>query len=85
MVENKYDEWNMDGDLPEINTCPFCGGDGILCDNGYEEPVIDSNGAYVDIDHYEGDAFWCMCKECEAMSDSKEDPEEAIEAWNKRV
>lgn len=54
--KNVFDEWNDDGNLPQIKSCPFCGGKGILCSNGYEEPVIDSNtGAYVDMDIFEGD------------------------------
>lgn len=51
-MEDKYDDWNAEGNLPEINTCPFCSGEGILCDNGHEEPVIDSNGAYVDMEFF---------------------------------
>lgn len=84
-MKNKYAEWNIEGNLSEISTCPFYGGESILCDNGYEEPVIDSNGAYVNMDYFEGDVFWCMCKDCGAMSDSKDTPEDAITSWNKKV
>lgn len=84
-MENKYDDWNAEGNLPEIKTCPFCGGESILCDNGYEEPVIDSNGAYVDMDIFDGDIFWCECSVCESSTQGKGTPEEAITAWNKRV
>lgn len=84
-MQDKYKGWNENGDLPKISVCPFCGGDGILCDNGYEEPVIDGNGAYVDMDIFEGDVFRCMCKVCGAMTQGEYTPEDAIMVWNKRV
>lgn len=84
-MEDKYDDWNAEGNLPEINTCPFCSGEGILCDNGHEEPVIDSNGAYVDMEFFEGDDFWCECKVCGAMTHGEDTPEDAIMVWNKRA
>ena len=82
-----YNGWNDEGGLPEIKNCPFCGKRGILNDNGHEEPVIDpETGAYIDMDISEGDIFWCSCEECGAMMGGGENsPEEAIEAWNKRV
>lgn len=71
--------------MDELKPCPFCGGNGKLLDNGYEEPVIDENGAYVDMDISEPDIFWCQCEVCGAMTTGKETEEEAIEEWNHRV
>lgn len=84
--KNVFDEWNDNGNLPQIKNCPFCGGKGILCSNGYEEPVIDSKtGAYVDMDFFEGDIFWCSCESCGAMSGGESMPEDAIKVWNNRI
>lgn len=71
--------------MEELKPCPFCGGSGKLLDNGYEEPVIDENGAYVDMDISEPDIFWCQCKACGAMTVGKETKEGTIEEWNHRV
>ena len=57
----------------------------MLCDDGYEEPVIDENGAYIDMDISEGETFWCQCEECDAMTQVEDSPEKAIRLWNRRV
>lgn len=85
-MTDAYNGWNDEGNHPEIKKCPFCGNRGILNDNGYEEPVIDpETGAYIDIDISEADVFWCSCEKCGVMGSGENTPEEAIEAWNKRV
>ena len=80
-----YNGWNDEGNLNKILSCPFCGGNGELLDNGYEHPVIDENGAYVDMDIFEGDTFWIECEKCGAMMTGADTPEKAIEEWNKRT
>lgn len=86
MNEDKYNGWNDDGGLQPIEKCPFCGGSAKLCDNGFEEPVIDpDSGAYVDMEISEGDLFWIQCEVCGAMTCGKETPEGAIREWNIRV
>lgn len=81
-----YGGWNDDGDLDEIKKCPFCGGIGVLCDNGFEYPEIDpENGAYVDMHIEEGDVLWCECEECGSTAKSADTPEEAIANWNRRA
>ncbi len=85
-MRDTYNDWNNDDHpLPEVKKCPFCGTQGILCDNGYEEPEIDYNtGAYVGMDISEGDVFWVECDNCNAQGGYAETPEKAIENWNKR-
>ena len=81
-----YDDY-FDGEanpLPKIKKCPFCGSRGLLNDNGYMDPVIDSNGAYVDMDVSPGDIFWIECDGCGAETSNGNSPEEAIEKWNRR-
>lgn len=86
MIEKDYyNGWNDEGNLDKILSCPFCGGNGELLDNGYEHPVIDENGAYVDMDIFEGDTFWIECEKCGAMMTEADTPEKAIEEWNKRT
>ena len=86
MIEKDYQKgWNYEGNLNKILSCPFCGGNGELLDNGYEHPVIDENGAYVDMDIFEGDTFWIECEKCGAMMTEADTPEKAIEEWNKRT
>ena len=86
MIEKDYyNGWNDEGNLNKILSCPFCGGNGELLDNGYEHPVIDKNGAYVDMDIFEGDTFWIECEKCGAMMTEADTPEKAIEEWNKRT
>lgn len=79
-----YNGWNDEETLDEISKCPFCGGNGELIDNGYSHPVIDGNGAYVDMDISEGDLFWIQCEKCGATIQTTETPEEAIANWNRR-
>lgn len=79
-----YDDWNEDGLLEPLKTCPFCGGKALLSDNGYEEPIIDEDGCYRGMDIFEGDIFWCQCSECGANTRSNRDLEKAIEIWNTR-
>ena len=84
-MRDVYNGWNDDGTLPAIKACPFCGSAGMLNDNGYEMPVIDPDtGAYVDMDIFEGDGFWCECPECGAILPEADTPEEAIKQWNRR-
>ena len=86
MIEKDYyNGWNDEGNLNKILSCPFCGGNGELLDNGYEHPVIDENGAYVDMDIFEGDTFWIECEKCGAMMTEADTPEKAIEEWNTRT
>ena len=86
MIEKDYyNGWNDEGNLNKILSCPFCGGNGELLDNGYEHQVIDENGAYVDMDIFEGDTFWIECEKCGAMMTEADTPEKAIEEWNKRT
>lgn len=86
VVKDVYNGWNDDGDLEEIKKCPFCGGIGVLRDNGFIYPEIDpETGAYVDMHIEDGDVLWCECEECGAMSESADTPEEAISNWNRRV
>lgn len=86
MVEKDYyNGWNDEGNLNKILSCPFCGGNGELLDNGYEHPAIDENGAYVDMDIFEGDTFWIECEKCGAMITGADTPKKAIEEWNKRT
>lgn len=81
-----YDEWiENDHPLPEIKECPFCGSQGILCDDSIWKPLYGSNGAYVDMDIRSGDCFWVECDNCEARGGFGEIPEEAIKKWNKRA
>lgn len=83
-MKDYYNGWNDDGTLEPIKGCPFCGGNGELKDNGYECPIIDENGAYVDMEIVEGNAFWIACEKCGAEGSCRDTPEEAIECWNKR-
>ena len=87
-ADERMGEWKLlkmyitDG----IKKCPFCGGVGILQDNGFEYPEIDTEtGAYVDIHIEKGDVLWCECEECGAMAKSADTPEEAIANWNRRA
>ena len=83
-MKDYYNGWNDEGNLEPMKKCPFCGGNGELKDNGYEHPVIDGNGAYVDMDIFEGDTFWIECEKCGAMNTGSDSPEEAIKNWNRR-
>lgn len=86
MIEKDYyNGWNDEGNLDPIEKCPFCGGNGELIDDGYEHPVIDENGAYVDMDICEGGTFWIECEKCGAISEASDTPEGAIKNWNRRV
>lgn len=86
MIEKDYyNGWNDNKDLEQIEKCPFCGGNGELKDDGYENPVIDENGAYVDMDICEGGMFWIECEKCGAISEAAETPEQGIENWNRRM
>lgn len=81
-----YNGWNDNGVLDEIKKCPFCGGTGMLRDDGSEYPEIDlETGAYVDMNIEGGDVLWCECEECGAIAESAGTPEEAIANWNRRV
>lgn len=84
-VKNVFDDWNTeDHPLEALKACPFCGGDGMLLDNSWEEPVIDKNGAYVDMNMGGGDVLWCRCSSCGAETADCNTPEEAIALWNQR-
>lgn len=85
LSRNVYDDWNVDNNLTEIKSCPFCNGKGILCDDGYEQIIYGENGSYEDMDISDGSIFWCECEECGAMLRDESTPEEAIEKWNKRT
>lgn len=71
--------------LEPIKYCPRCGGEPCLVDNGKFAPVIDSNGAYVDIDIKEPTKFFVECKSCGLMSKVTKTEEETIALWNKKV
>lgn len=78
-----YDEFNCP--LEPLKPCPCCGGEAWLKDNGYEEPEIDSNGAYVGMDINEPDYIWVECQSCGLTSLGAGTPEEAISKWNQRA
>ena len=86
VVTDVYNGWNDDEHLDKMKKCPFCGGTGVLRDNGFEyvnyDPVTED---YLGLFVYEADMFWCKCKECESIGRPEDTPEEAIEAWNRRV
>lgn len=85
-IFDRFDDWNSDEQpLEPIKNCPYCGGKGMLLDNSWERPVIDENGAYVDMDMGGGDILWCQCAECDAQTGTGNTPEEAIALWNRRV
>ena len=85
LSRNVYDDWNEDNKLPKIKNCPFCNGEGILCDDGYEQIIYGENGSYEDMDMSDGSIFWCECSECGVVMSDENTPEKAIERWNKRV
>lgn len=85
---DKHDDWfDKNGEpLEPIKPCPFCGAKAILQDDHYEEPVIDENGAYVDMDFLGYGFTWVICSECGIRTDDYDnEPEKAIADWNKRV
>lgn len=83
---NAWDDWNNDDHpLESLKPCPCCGGEAWLKDDGYEEPEIDSNGAYVGMDVNEPDCIWVECQSCGLQSLGAGTPEEAIARWNKRT
>lgn len=68
----------------ELRECPFCGGEARCKDNGYEAPVIDENGAYVDMDINEASDFWVECLVCHGCGPMCNTDEAAEAAWNRR-
>ena len=48
----------------ELKPCPFCGGKADIQGGSFMEPVIDENGAYVDMEYYEGWGFEIFCNNC---------------------
>ena len=84
---DKHDDWfDKNGEpLEPIKPCPFCGAEAILQDDHYENPVIDENGAYVDMDFIGHGFTWVICTECGIRTDAYDnEPEKAIADWNKR-
>ena len=83
---NVWDDWNNeDHPLEPLKPCPCCGGEAWFEDDGEMYPEIDSNGAYVGMNIYEGSLFWVTCQSCGLQSLAAKTPEEAIARWNKRV
>ena len=74
-----------DEGLEGIKPCPCCGGIPILKDDGYMEPEIAENGAYVGMNVEEPSFYWVECKSCELSTKTTETPEECIALWNKRT
>ena len=73
----------------ELKPCPFCGGKAKLMGGKvYTIPEYGENGAYVGAD-IEVEPSWVECQNCHAtgqtFDESDEDPEKAIEAWNRRA
>lgn len=64
--------------MPEIKLkpCPFCGGEGRLCagkwDFEIDQPVP-------------GSGYGVECAECLSQTDTYNNTDEAIEAWNRRI
>ena len=56
--------------MAELKPCPFCGG----------EPFVD----YYDYEKY-GKTYVICCNGCHAETFERDTPEEAAEAWNRRV
>ncbi len=83
---NRWDDWNDEFDHPlePLKPCPCCGGEAWLQDNGYEEPEIDSNGAYVGMDIHQPDIIWVECQSCGLQTSGAGTPEEVIAQWNQR-
>jgi len=57
----------------EIKSCPFCGGEGRV--------AFDDEPCY----HGSSGLYFVVCKDCNARATSKNNEEEAISVWNKRV
>jgi len=67
--------------MSELKPCPFCGDDGSLqFANGH--PYTDSDGKARDPFYY---TVKCKDEFCGCRIGVYEDPEMAIEAWNRRV
>lgn len=64
--------------------CPFCGEKPKLWDNGICDPVIDGNGAYVDMFIHSPDMYGVECTKCNCQNIGYNSEEEAIEGWNRR-
>lgn len=82
--EDYRDPITGENSLPPIQPCPCCGNTAILCDDYYAQPVIDENGAYVDIEQ-DGNWFWIECTSCILCTGVANEPEQVIDSWNKRV
>lgn len=85
MLKDVYENYNIEGNLEKIKSCPFCGGKGILIDNEYEVPVFDSKTGNWTIDIEEADILWCVCADCGSEGESAVTPEKAISNWNRRI
>lgn len=48
----------------EMKSCPFCGGKVDIQGGSFMEPVIDQNGAYVDMEYHDGWGFEIFCNNC---------------------
>lgn len=70
--------------MKELKSCPFCGGRPHYRDDGRWEPVIDSGGAYVDIDISSPSVFIVECS-CGAQIVSDVSEEAVVDAWNRRI
>lgn len=69
----------------KLERCPFCKtGKGVRWNNEIFKPVIDENGACIDIDNEEADVFGVECSEaeCPCQLIGFDTQEAADEAWN---
>ena len=71
--------------MSELKPCPFCGGEAREWNNGSMEPIIDENGAYVDMLISSLDMFGIECERCFCQNIGYATEIEAIKAWNKRI
>jgi len=69
----------------ELEICPFCGGIAKIYNNGIWEPVMDFDGAYVDIHTEEADTYWAECEDCHCMTMGCNTEREVADIWNMRI
>lgn len=73
---------------PNLRNCPFCDGKAKYESTLSITPLIDENGAYIDIEDLD---YWerTYCTECGVEINSipcdDEEPEITIKKWNRRV
>lgn len=60
--------WNRDEITKDLRKCPFCGGQGEICDYEYED----------------GMRYSIICQNCNAETNDYDEILDAFIAWNKR-